>query len=112
MSDETPTHKRCRKCGELKRLDSFTRHKKTKDGINGECKICTRQRCKTYNANHTAEKRAYDATYRQTNIKKKLEYDRIYRATHSEEIREYKKINAEIGRQYSRLYYAANVERV
>lgn len=34
--------KQCTKCGQLKPLSEFTRHKITKDGLNHKCKSCTR----------------------------------------------------------------------
>lgn len=57
--------KQCTKCGEVKSLDEYNRHKRMKDGRHPRCRSCRREDKAEYNARpevkaHRAE---YDAVY-------------------------------------------------
>lgn len=44
----TVAAKACRTCGEIKALDGFYKHPKTRDGYQGECKDCARVRAREW----------------------------------------------------------------
>ncbi len=54
--------KKCFKCGKIKDLSAFYKHKEMADGLLGKCKECTKR---------------YVAEYRSENIEKIREYDRL-----------------------------------
>lgn len=57
--------KNCTKCGELKPLSAFSKHRLTKDGHAYQCKECNRKRTKIYNTTP-------DGTY--TRIKSRVKF--------------------------------------
>ena len=63
-------YKKCRKCGEIKLLQMFFRSSASKDGHNGQCKLCCLE-------------------YRHTKSDVISQYLRDYRKTRFDEIREY-----------------------
>ena len=127
MSDDSPTHKQCTKCGEIKLLDEFFNAKKGKYGKRGDCKVCS-------TANYD-KRRSYFADYYVANKKRIREVQRRYerinyptiskakrpyrlayyisnRARIREQHRTYRAANPEKDRQRSRDYRAANIDKV
>ena len=51
--------KKCRKCGELKPLTDFHKHKQYKDGYRNECAICICKYYKKHRANNIEKYRGY-----------------------------------------------------
>lgn len=85
--------KRCFKCGQVKPLDEFYRHKGMRDGRLNKCKACTKADVQSnYRGNRTA-KQQYERKREQTPGRraKKLEYMRRARQSHPEK---YKATNA------------------
>jgi hypothetical protein len=58
MVMEEVTEKKCFTCGKVKRLDSFGKNKRNKDGKDGSCKICNN----TYQVKKRQERYVYDRT--------------------------------------------------
>lgn len=85
--------KTCRKCGETKSLDAFSKDKIKKDGLKTRCKLCVK-------AYHEANKEKIKA-YRKANKEKILERKKAFRKANKEKIRAEKKA-----------YYAANKAKI
>ena len=77
--------KRCPGCGEVKTVESFSRDRSKKDGVQTRCKACNR-RYREENREAIAEK---DRRYREENRESKLESDRRYREENREAIAKY-----------------------
>ena len=111
--------KRCSGCGEVKGVESFSRCKSNKDGLQYRCKSCKRR---YYEENHEAERecqRRYREANREAiresqrrscvkNREARQEYFRRYREENREAIREkdrrYREENLEARREYDRLF--------
>ena len=48
INDRVMKTKKCLKCGELKSINEFGNHKKNKDKLRCECKVCNNKRAKDY----------------------------------------------------------------
>jgi len=59
--------KTCIKCGETKPLTEFYRHKKSKDGLRGECKTCCAAYARAYYANNRDAARDANRRWRKRN---------------------------------------------
>jgi hypothetical protein len=59
---DNPT-KRCKKCGEVKPLDAFSRHKRTKDGRESQCKVCRRDATASWRVENAAHVKSYYASW-------------------------------------------------
>jgi hypothetical protein len=70
--------KKCNKCGEVKMLTEFVKHKSYKDGHYSRCKVCTRALEKEWRQNNQEKKRAARTRYREKNREKIREMDREY----------------------------------
>ena len=88
--------KKCSKCGRELPLESFSKYKRSKDGLFCWCKECHKQ----YRAEHAEERAAYDKQYRaehaeyykqlyQANREERLEYQKQYDAEHAEARKQY-----------------------
>lgn len=86
--------KKCSKCGETKPLSHFHKHKQSKDGHKGRCKLCNNEDAKAYRlANHElvkekskqyGKKANYSEDEWQTFLKNKDEKSKAYFAEHPE----------------------------
>jgi hypothetical protein len=78
--------KRCFKCGRVKRLDLFYRHRETSDGHLGKCKACTRRDVKRryYDPESRIKLIEYERRREQgpERKKKKILYARNHRRKH------------------------------
>lgn len=70
--------KKCTKCGEIKVLAEFVKHKSYKDGHYSRCKICTRSLEKEWRLNNQDKKRKIRTNYRENNREHIREMDRLY----------------------------------
>ena len=62
--------KRCPKCGQIKRLSEFYKHKRNKDGKTSFCKSCCNARSTRYRENNPEKVRASRKRYRENNPEK------------------------------------------
>lgn len=98
------TLKKCCRCQENKSTDDFCRNKRSKDGLNWECKTCVSNRCRTkeyrakvkvYLANRTEEHKSKEKRQKEEYFRKrrdqKAKYDIEYRNRNKRRIQEYKK---------------------
>lgn len=100
--------KRCTKCGEEKNEGKFSKDKSKKDGLQHQCKDCTKQYQK---ANAEARKQ-----YRKANAEKIKQQQAEYYKANAEAIKKYKaeyyKANAEAIKQRNAEYHKANAETI
>lgn len=98
--------KRCTGCGEVKAVESFSRDRSRKDGLQSYCKACNRR----YREEFSERQRRY----REANREAKLEYNRRYREENREAVQEgqrrYRKENREAIAEYNRRYHEENRE--
>tara|TARA_Y100000593_G_scaffold69925_1_gene128371 strand:- start:690 stop:1400 length:711 start_codon:yes stop_codon:yes gene_type:complete len=83
--------KKCGKCGVVKPLDEFHKHKKLKDGRQYNCKECRKEHKKQHYQNNKEsilEKQSqYYYDNRESILEKQKEYKKQYRQDNKEEIR-------------------------
>ena len=93
--------KKCIKCNEVKPLPEFHKHKHTKDGRIGECKLCSS---------------IHGAKYRKNNPEKIKIMHQIYNKEHAEDIkkrkRNYVESNQEKVKKASSIYRSNNVLKI
>ena len=93
--------KTCKKCGELKPLESFYKAKNCADGHNGSCKIC---------------RASQNAAWANANPEKASARDRKWKKANPEKLRatgmRLRKANPEKGRAATRKWRLANPENV
>jgi hypothetical protein len=70
--------KKCTKCGEIKMLAEFVKHKRYKDGHYSQCKVCTKQLVKQWEKENPDKKNEIRTRYRVNNREKIREMDREY----------------------------------
>lgn len=107
--------KACRKCGEQKPLDQFSRKASAKDGLQHKCKSCESETRKLWRENNidrdTASKAAYYAEHRSALCQHRAQY----RKEKSEAIRAkqdaWKAVNLDKVRGYALAYYKANKDK-
>ena len=75
-----PTEKKCRKCGEVKSVDEFSKDASKKDGKKNQCKAC-------------------DKAYRQANKEKAAEYGKAYYQANKEKMREQMKAHYQTNKE-------------
>ena len=89
------SRKRCSKCGEMKGVESFSRNRSRRDGLDHRCKACQRR-------------------YREENREKILERKRLHYEENREKIleysRRYREENREVERERRRRRYEENRE--
>jgi hypothetical protein len=77
--------KRCSKCGETRPVSEFGPDRRASDGLQSQCRVCTR---------------AYDRVYARTRREDKREYDRAYRERNRGRLLARRKGNAEMFRRW------------
>lgn len=113
--------KRCTKCGEIKPLSEFYKHKRMKDGLTSECKPCCKARTrrnqekdperhrKRNRLHYENNKEAYIQRARawaKANPEKRAEQHKLYRKRHPERVKardlRWKHANPDKVREYNR----------
>lgn len=89
--------KKCTKCGKIKSLREFGKHRGTKDNLRHVCKECNRASAREYRTAHRAACQAREREYRKAHRAEIQARDRAYYAAHSEQ-----------KRAYTQQYYANN----
>ena len=119
--------KRCPGCGDVKGMESFSRCKSKKDGLQSRCKTCDRRR---YEENREAvlerhrryreenreaiagrNRRYYEAN-REAELERHRRYSEANREAITERHRRYREENRESIAEYHRSYYEANREAI
>jgi len=75
----SPTEKKCTKCGEVKDLSMFYKHKLSKYGVTSSCKKCCNEKSIQYIKNNPEKRKVIVANYHKNNTKKRKEYAKIYK---------------------------------
>jgi 5-methylcytosine-specific restriction endonuclease McrA len=102
------TTKRCPKCSETKPVESFSKNRGMKDGLQGWCKACTASNAKEYRKNNRAARTQYNKEWRAANPDKTAAH-----VANSKEYRQqYYQANKEMVLAKSRAYQEANKEQV
>ena len=91
IEDEEPM-KKCSNCGELKPFSEFSKDKRSKDGLQSNCKKCMKE-------------------YYENNKEKILEQRKEYRENNKEKIKEYYENNKEKILKQKKDYYENNKEQ-
>jgi 5-methylcytosine-specific restriction endonuclease McrA len=112
MSDDAPTHKQCTKCGEIKPMLEFPKHKLTKDGYENSCNMCKAEKSRAWRAANVIAHRSYNRNYRASHLDEVRAKDRAYRRINSEKLKDYIRAwhvaNREKTRESKRIAYAKN----
>lgn len=108
--------KQCGKCGEIKNIEEFYKHKRNKDGFSSDCKICTKKNRKEYYEDNKDKKIEYQLKYYEENKEKLKEYKKEWYNERKEELKEYKKKyyeeNKEKLKEHKKKYYEENKEHL
>ena len=70
------SNKKCSECEVVKPLDEFSKHKRQKDGLQGQCKECVKEYNKQYHQDNKEKRNKQKAQYYQENKEKVNEYVR------------------------------------
>ena len=81
--------KKCFKCGKVKDLTLFYKHKMMNDGHLGKCKECTKKRSSEYSKRHPEKRRASRAAFRENNHELVLTREQSRRDRHRDRFREW-----------------------
>jgi hypothetical protein len=100
MADGIVTSKICTKCKLDKPFSEYHKKKRTKDGLQCQCKTCILKWGAAYKSAHREESRAYNKTYYEQNREHRLEYGS-----------QWKKDNREKANEIARRWREANPER-
>jgi len=100
--------KKCSKCGIVKSLDEFHKHKRCKDGHRGQCKMCAREISRQYY--RTNSKRIIEA--RKQYREKNPDYQKQWKSSDPDYRRQYKKRWLADNPGYSKQYYANHREEI
>lgn len=100
--------KRCSGCGVVKSVESFSRDRSKKDGLQSRCKACNGR----YHAENREAKRDYDRRYREGNREARRDYSRRYQEENREAVRRYREENREEISERNRRYREENREAV
>ena len=96
--------KKCTKCGEVKGLECFSKHKR--DGLQSWCKVCKRE--------YQRENKEYLKDYYRRNKERLKEYKRKHRQENKDSIeereRKYRQENKEILKDRKKKHYQENKE--
>lgn len=102
--------KRCRKCGEVKTRDSFSRNHCNKDGMQDRCKECARAYREANRDRIKESNKAYRESRRDELKQKSKSYYDSNRDSLTGQKREYYERNRESIREKQREYYKSNRE--
>ena len=106
--------KTCTKCGEIKGLECFSKHKRMRDGLATNCKSCFKSFFKVYRQENKEGLSTKGKIYYQNNKDTKLEYGRVYRQNNKEAKADYNRVyrqeNKEALLGYNKSYYQDNRE--
>ncbi len=107
-----PTEKKCRKCGEVKSVDEFSKDASKKDGKKNQCKACD----KAYRQANKEKAAEYGKAYNQANKEKIAEQVKAYYQANKEKISEqgkaYRQENKEKIVEYHKAYRQENKEKI
>ena len=70
--------KQCGKCKIYKPLDCFGKHKRSWDGLQGQCKECNKENSKKWNEKNPEKRKEYSKKWREKNLEKSKEYSKKY----------------------------------
>lgn len=70
----TLLNKRCSKCKEVKLISEFNKDKSTKDGLEGRCKICDREKVKSWRKRNLDKDSAKTSRRRSAKLKRMLKW--------------------------------------
>lgn len=93
--------KMCSKCFKERSFDSYSKHKKSVDGLRQSCKLCDKE----YRISNANPIKSYQATYRTLNKEKSAIYHKVYVEKNRERISNYTK-------KYKKLYNIKNSEKL
>ena len=99
-SFNTMETKKCGKCGEVKPISEFFKHKNTKDRMFPQCKCCMKkikeeyrkkhpEKTKEYRKKHQKEIKEYRKEYRKKHPEKTKESQKEYRKKYQKKLKEY-----------------------
>ena len=80
--------KTCLKCGENKALNSFSKYKRSKDGVRSRCKECLKLEGKEYRIKNNEQLKKREAVYRADNKEKLKQQHKDFRGRNIEKLRE------------------------
>ena len=95
IEDEEPL-KKCSICGELKPFSEFSKNKRSKDGLQSQCKICRKE----YYENNKEKILEYQKEYRENNKEQLKEYHKKYYKNNKDRIKKYREDNKEKIKKY------------
>ena len=108
--------KTCKKCGETKPLEAFSRDTSKKDNIENRCKPCVSAASRAWYAANIDRRRETALAWREKNAERDKELSRARYKANPERInsqaRQWAKDNPEKNREATRTWRAANVEKV
>lgn len=96
----------CSKCGRELPLSEFSKHKRSKDGLQPYCKECKKECNKQYYAENREKITELRKQWYDENREELLEYWKQYRAENREKIKQYRQENREYWKQYQKQYYS------
>lgn len=74
--DSEPT-KRCYKCGQIKPISDFNKNKKSKDGLQSECRECHAETMRKYHLKKAEEIKAISATIKEKETESKVQESKM-----------------------------------
>jgi hypothetical protein len=86
--------KTCKKCGEAKPHSEYHRHKRFKDGLHANCKVCRNAENTAYRALNPEKSKQSSKKYRDNNKSKMTEIRAAYAKNNPEKVRESKRLYA------------------
>ena len=108
--------RRCSKCGEVKFLFKFVKHKGRKYGFRKECKECVSAYNKRYYEDNTEEVRKRSKQYREEHKEEIIEYKKQYYEDNKKEIakksKQYREEHKEELSEKSKQYYEGNKKEI
>lgn len=100
--------KKCKKCGVIKLLNKFYKHKKMKDKYRNECKECMKARIKEYRKNNIKKYKIYNKQWKKENVEKIERYSKQYYKKNKKTInikgKKWKKNNRDKIQKYEKRY--------
>lgn len=100
--------KQCSKCGAVKLLDEFYRHKRMSDGRSARCKVCVREDQAEQYAKNPEPARERARRWRAENLDWVRKRDARYRSENGDKLKDYYLANRDRIRQRRKVYVAEN----